>query len=334
MSELAPWPEPVREVFERFLTADVATVTQKGTPVTLPLTPYVGTETLDVSTGVTYPAKAERVRRRPKVAMLFHDSYGSGLAEPPTVLVQGVGAVRDADLQTNTDRYVKESLAKLPGAWRGQPRLLVRAQPWYWARIYVEITPILILWWPKGDMSGSPQSWRARTGTALPRSDPAPDGRRPPPWQSEPAGWRERAEHSLANLGPPTLTVIGPEGYPLIGKTEEAALRGEGFRLALPGWIGEKAVRPAACLTFGAVHGEDFRGQENACFIGELRPEGAFVVERLLPDFSLPSRGLDRYRSFFGARSRLRHRLRTECARRDQAVPKVHLPATFPGRAR
>jgi len=70
------WPTELGEVFERAITCEYASLTRAGRPVTVPSTPYVGSGTLDVSTGLTYPAKAERARRNPKVALLFADAIG------------------------------------------------------------------------------------------------------------------------------------------------------------------------------------------------------------------------------------------------------------------
>ena len=39
--------------------------------------------------------------------------------DAPVVLVQGLATVRDADLQTNSDRYVRLALAKAPEMFRG-----------------------------------------------------------------------------------------------------------------------------------------------------------------------------------------------------------------------
>ena len=87
-------------MFERAITCEYASLTRAGSPVTAPITPYIGASgTLDVSTGLTYPAKAERARRNPRVALLFADTIGAGAGDGPVVLVQGYAAVRDGDLQ-------------------------------------------------------------------------------------------------------------------------------------------------------------------------------------------------------------------------------------------
>lgn len=69
----AGWPEELLPLFERAITVEYASLTRANTPVTYPVPPYVGDEvlTLDVSTGLTYPTKAERARRNPNVALLY-----------------------------------------------------------------------------------------------------------------------------------------------------------------------------------------------------------------------------------------------------------------------
>ena len=58
-----------------------------------------------MTTGLGYPKKAKDARANPKVAMLFSDPTGSGLDDPPQVLVQGTADVDDRDLDANRERY-------------------------------------------------------------------------------------------------------------------------------------------------------------------------------------------------------------------------------------
>ena len=69
----AGWPSEVLSIFERAITCEYATLTNRNTPITYPVNPYLGDDgrTLDVSTGLTYSSKAERARRNPKVALLY-----------------------------------------------------------------------------------------------------------------------------------------------------------------------------------------------------------------------------------------------------------------------
>jgi hypothetical protein len=334
----AGWPEDVLPIFEHALTCEFASISRSERPITWPLAPFVGEDgrTIDVSTGLSYPSKAERARRNPKVAMLFSDPVGSGLERPPTVLVQGLASVRDADLQANTDLYVRRSMSKLAAAWRGTPRFMVRKQGWYWVRIWIRVTPVRILWWPEGRTDLPPHRWEAAAGLHAPQSDPPPPGPPSPPWQDQPTTWRHRAEHALRSLGLPVLTVVGAHGYPSLCRVRALELDENGFALRLPSGAEGMADGGPASLTFH-VHAEEFVGQENAVFVGRLARAGGgagtgdgdrigFIVDRVLGDFSLPGSRLRRSVAFLAAGRKLAPRLRPEAARRNQAVPKVKLP--------
>lgn len=331
-SNPAGWPRELLAVVERSLTAELATLTGTGRPITTPVTPYLGRrgDTIDVSTGLTYPAKAERARRDARVALLFADPVGPGLEEAPVVLVQGLATVRDSDLQANTDRYVELSVAKLPDTIRHRPRALLRRMAWYYARIWIEVTPLHVHWWPTRRLAQRADAWDAPEGTAAALSDPAPPGAAPGPWTSPPARWRPLATAALSRLPLCDLTVVGPNGFPLCLPVDRTELVGDAVVLHLGPGAPELGGGPA-CLTLHH-HGQRFTGQENHALVGHLDTEGTpqLVVDRALGDWSLPGGTL---RTTFGFLSKgpvLRRRLRSEAARRDQPVPRVR----FPGQGR
>ena len=68
-------------------------------PITWPVTPYYrpGDPCIDVTTGLGYPKKADDARANPLVSLLFSDPTGSGLQDPPIVLVQGSADVDDRE---------------------------------------------------------------------------------------------------------------------------------------------------------------------------------------------------------------------------------------------
>lgn len=331
----SPWPPELAEVFERSVTAEFATLTASGRPVTTPTTPYPGGDgdTIDVSTGLTYPAKAERARRDPRVALLFADPVGPGMDDAPVVLVQGLATVRDGDLQSNTDRYVAVSSSKLPETVRGKPRFVLRRMAWYYARIWVEVTPLHLWWWPDRSLSTAPQRWNAPEGTAAALSDPAPPGKAPAPWMAPPNDWRSLAGSALSALPLCDITVVGTNGFPLCLPVDGAELAGDAIALSLG--PGAPAIEPGpACLT---VHGhpERFSGQENHSFVGTMAgDEGGYrlQVERALGDWSLAGGPVRMAVSFLSKGPKLRKRLTTEATRRGQPVPKVRFPG--PGAAR
>jgi len=326
------WPDEVLEVFRRSVTAEYASLTRTGAPVTIPTTPYVGDDgrTLDISTGLTYPAKAERARREPRVCLLFADPVGSRLVDPPVVLVQGLATVRDADLQANTDRYVRLSQQKLPEATKRAPAFALRSMSWYFVRIWVEVTPLHMRWWSSRALEDPPSEWNAPEGTAAPLSDPAPSGSQPGAWADPPPAWHVVAEDAARRLSLHDLTVTDANGFPLCLPALRSELVADGFRL----WLGPGAptMRPGpACLTMHA-HPEVFTGQENRTFVGELDAVGApgealhFRVTRALADWSIAGSTPRAMLGFLAKRRRLAPRLAAEAKRRFQPVPTVHLP--------
>ncbi len=328
-----PWPAGLRAVWEHSATAEYASLTRTGLPVTVPTTPYVGTggRTLDVTTGLTYPAKAERARRDPRVCLLFADPVGSGIDDPPVVLVQGLATVRDADLQANTDRYIRISTQKYPAAMKGQPRFVLKRMGWYFARIWIEITPLHVRWWPNRDLDEQPQSWHAPEGTAAPLSDPAPSGAQPRAWLRPPTSWREAA-HACERLPLHDLTVVDANGFPLCVPVR-SRLVDDGFVVDLgPG--APLFDEGPACLTMHA-HPEVFTGQENRTFVGRVVPEATtagtpstvrVLVDRALADWSIVGSRAQSAIGFLRKGHLLSPRLGTEAARRFQPVPTVRLP--------
>jgi hypothetical protein len=328
LAQPASWPAELTEVFERAITCEYASLTRAEAPVTVPSTPYVGAGTLDVSTGLSYPAKAERARRNPKVALLFADQIGLGSGQAPVVLVQGHAAVRDADLQANTDRYARLTMKKLPEATKGQPKFLLKRMKFYYARIWIEIVPQRVLWWPSRELASEPHVWQADPGRPLPESDPAPSGRQPSAWLTPPAEWREVAARALRELPLADLTFVDAEGYPVCLPVTAGALADDDVALQLGSGAPQLRGGPA-CLT---IHGHDepFTMQENHTLVGSLLTDGQsgprLRVERALADWSAKgSRGQVAF-GFMRKGRTLTPRLKSEAARRGQPVPKVNLP--------
>ena len=328
-----PWPAQLSPLFEKAITVTYVSQTKDGNPVSSPLTPYVGQggATLDVSTGLTYPSKAERARRNPKVCLLYSDMVGSGLMAAPIALVRGWAAVRDSNLQANADRYIQLSQAKLPDSTKGQPKILLRRFRWYFSRIWIEITPAHILWWEGGDLDKEPIEWRAPDTLEIPESDAKPLGMAPPPWLEPPLSWQEHADYAISNLSHRDLSYVDRDGFPICVPAREVESIAEGFRLQLPRGI-RLPDGGGACMTFHD-HPEVFTGQENRTFIGTISATTGgsilFSVERALADWSLPGNRLKMAAGFLSKGRRLSPRLKREAERRGQQVPEVRFPGEY-----
>jgi Pyridoxamine 5'-phosphate oxidase len=84
-------PPEVQAVFCEVRTCEFTTLAKDNTPITWPTVAlYEPTQgRFVITTSIGLPHKAYNVRRTPKVALLYSDPTGSGLAAPPVVLVQG-----------------------------------------------------------------------------------------------------------------------------------------------------------------------------------------------------------------------------------------------------
>ncbi|UDY36734.1 hypothetical protein [Dermatobacter hominis] len=316
------WPT-VLEHIERFVTTEYASVTRAGAPVTWPVTPYAGADrsTIDVATGLTYPLKAERARRDPRVSLSFSFPVGSGITDAPTVLVQGLATVRDADLRHTSSRYLQAAADRFPEQFAGIPTWQLRRMGWYWTRMWVEVTPVRVLWWDGGDLQTAPQEWRAPAGTTAPPSDPAPHGTSSGAWSSKVVDWRARRAGAIERLGAPVITTMSPDGWPQPWRAVEVAETPDGYELVAP--TGIEVVDGPAFASFHS-HAEVFDGQENIGLAGRVVVGGAgvrMVVDRALADFGVPTSKLGAAVSMMRAGRRLRPRLQREAARRDAVLP-------------
>src|ERR1043166_7217615 len=90
-------PAEVEMVFKEFRTCELTTLAKDGSPLTWPTTALFDQEQerFVISTSIGFPQKAFNIRRNPRVSLLFSNPTGSGLSQPPAVLVQGEAAISE-----------------------------------------------------------------------------------------------------------------------------------------------------------------------------------------------------------------------------------------------
>jgi hypothetical protein len=305
--------------------SEFATLTAAGQPISNPLFHYYtpGAATIDIATGLAYPAKANRARANPKVGLLVgpavhaHDPMAiieagmpdtRNLDAQPVVVVAAIGAVRDSNLQANTDRYVKRFLAEHPkigpADWDTMQQMTN-----YWVRIWVECAPAAIWFWPTGELDEEPRRWTAPAGKRFPASDPQPSGTpsRAARWQVE--TWQQRAQMVIQRFPAPIVTLENRDGFPIPFPTRSAELTSDGFLLTLPKYRPWDPAGPAS-LSFGAY----------ATFVGKLESiaDGLlFRVERLIGN--LPSV----FDNSTPEAAAMAERLALELALRGQKMPEI-----------
>jgi hypothetical protein len=294
-------PQDVRDVFERFITTEYTTVDARQQPITWPVTPYyeAGAPTIDVTTGLGYPKKADDAERNPHVSLLFSDPTGSGIEGGCRVLVQGVANIEDGDLDANKERYWRESGEKLPATKDMHPPKLLRGMfGWYYTRIYVKVRPERVFVWPRGDLSAEPVLHDARIEEVRSGHSEEPPAERAPAEGGE-TKWDERLEELGRRYETAVLAWVGPDGFP-ISVRAPVRLDEESRRVAIDAQpVGLPITEGRACLTAHS-HGPRFEWQENFQVRGDLVRDGdrwTLVPRRLIGGFELPDESeLARYR--------------------------------------
>ena len=294
-------PADVRDAFESFVTCELTTVDAAKQPITWPVTPYYdqGGPTIDVTTGLGYPKKADDAARHPSVALLFSDPTGSGIDSGLRVLVQGTATVDDMDLKANAERYTSESGVKLPATKKMNPPKPIRPMfNWYYARIYIKVRPERVFVWPEGDLAQDPVVHDAhleevRSGHI---EEPPQDLGTPP--KASPA-WDKRMDF-LAEHETGVLSWMGPDGFPIAVRVPFSAddSRREITIDAEP--AGLPLLEARACLTVHR-HAPDFTWQRNMQVRGNLTRSGEgwrLVPRRIVGGFELPEGRLTRFRDF------------------------------------
>jgi hypothetical protein len=316
MSGIRELPERVFRFIEEGVVSEFATVSKAGVPIDTP-TYYFPSEdmaTIDVATGQSYPAKAERARNNPKVGLLME-----GASDEPVVAMRGIAAVRDANLQANAVRYISETGFQSIAFgldWSG-----ARKAVWYWTRIIVEVMPERIMWWDNpAAMDGPPNIWSAPAGTVFPQSDPKPPGETSPASQWKQRTWQEIAAGALGRGAGAHLTMLDGDGFPLSFRAREFELVGERFRIVTPVGLPWKRTGIGS-LTFEGIE----------TFVGEVTEEGGtqwLTVERALPEHPLMKNPIEVLQPSDEIRGKLMARLEHETGRRGQAIP--HIPEELP----
>jgi hypothetical protein len=319
----ASLPQDVQAVFDRFITTEYTTVDGSGQPITWPVTPYYepGGRCIDVTTGIGYPKKANDARANPKVALLFSDPTGSGLADPPMVLVQGTADVDDRDFRANRERYRRESLAKLPGAKKMQgPQLFQGLMGWYFNRIYVHVRPERVYVWPGCDVTREPELYDSHIEEVRSGHDEEPE--QPP---AQPRGgdavWDQRMDELGRRYTSAVLSLVSPDGFPFAVRIPLRVDRDERQVWLGAAPVGVPLAPGLACLT-AHDHDDTFSYQRNFHVRGDLvEHDGGWVVRprKLVGGFEMPPGSfLARVRLNLRKLERFRRQGREEMKRRER----------------
>ena len=244
------------------------------------------------------PKKAYDARANPKVSLLFSEPHGSGIEQPPMVLVQGTADVDDRDLDANRERYWEESVAKLPGheehasaeVHARDVQLVLRAP----LRARAAGAGLRV--------AGRRRDRRARAAR-LAHGGGALRPRRGARRGARPAGRRHarvgRADgRARRPLPSGVLSIVSPDGFPFSVRVPIDVDRSARLVRLGTGAVGVPVHPGPACLVVHE-HGPTFKWQRNFQVRGDLVErdgDWALVPHKLVGGFELPPGSIARYR--------------------------------------
>ncbi len=285
-------PPEVQQAFDKFITCELTTVGARKQPITWPVTPYYepGAATIDVTTGLGYPKKADDARRHPSVSLLFSDPTGSGIQSDIRILVHGTAEIHDEDLKGNAERYLRETGEKLPATRKMHPpKALRRMFDWYYTRIYIKVRPERVFVWPEGDITAEPVLHDAHLEEV--RSGHVEE---PPEDHGPAAGGEATWDPRIDKLGREHETAVvswlAPDGFPLSARVPIEIQPGSRSIELGAEPVGLPLLEGRACLTVHR-HAPDFSWQRNAQVRGDLVESGegwALVPRKVIGGFELP----------------------------------------------
>jgi hypothetical protein len=293
-------PTELQQAAERYLTSEFVTIDAAGRPIVWPVTPYfrAAEGCIDVTTGVGYPKKADDATRNPRVALLFSDATGSGVTDPPTVLVQGTARVDDEDPHANRERYQREMAEKLPELHALAPTgALKRFFSWYYDRIYLHVRPERVYVWTHDALDAEPTLYDAHVEEVRSGHNEEPEDRHVPP-EGGMDVWDQRLDRLGRDDASAVLAIVGPDGFPFAVRVPVRADSGARVVHIDGDPLGAPIEAGPACLCAHA-HAEDLTWQRSYQVRGDLiEHQGRLVLHphRVVAGLQLPSSAFERYR--------------------------------------
>lgn len=148
-------PEPVEELLNSALVAELTVVDDRGRPVTHPLIPLYDGELIYMTSSVLFSKKLEHIKRNPKVSLSITDPTAVTVERFRRATIQGDARVDDEDLHAGWERVLPLWRAKEPAIdfFLGKRVAL----PLFFERGVIEIRPRRAFLWEDGRTDAAPQ---------------------------------------------------------------------------------------------------------------------------------------------------------------------------------
>lgn len=149
---MAALPEPVEQLLDAALVAELSVVNAAGRPVTYPLIPLYDGEKIYLTSSTLFSRKLEHIKANARVSLSITDPVATGRSDRATI--QGDARVIEEDPHGGWERL-------LPIWERKEPSIVYFlkqrvALPLFFERSLIEITPRRVLYWPSGSAASAP----------------------------------------------------------------------------------------------------------------------------------------------------------------------------------
>jgi len=148
-------PEPIEELLNTALVAELTVIDDQGRPVTHPLIPLYDGERIYLTSSVLFSRKLEHIKANGKVALSISDPNAVSVDRFRRATIQGDAVVDDRDLHSGWERVLPIWRKKEPAIdfFLGKRVAL----PLFFERGVIEIRPRRAFLWEDGDTSRPPQ---------------------------------------------------------------------------------------------------------------------------------------------------------------------------------
>jgi hypothetical protein len=149
-------PEPIEELLNAALVAELTVVDPDGHPVTHPLIPLYDGERVYMTSSVLFSKKLDHIKLNPRVSVSVTDPNALQGGTFRRATIQGDATVDDSDLHSGWERRVLPLWrTKEPSIdWFLGKRV---ALPLFFERGIIEVVPRRAFLWEDGDTTKAPQ---------------------------------------------------------------------------------------------------------------------------------------------------------------------------------
>lgn len=148
-------PEPIEELLNAALVAELTVLDPEGHPVTYPLIPLYDGNRIFMTSSVLFSKKLEHIKNDPRVSVTISDPVAAPVEPFRRATIQGIARIVEDDLHSGWETVLPLWSAKEPII-----NDLVKkrfAMPLFWERAVIEIEPHRAFLWPDGVTTKDPE---------------------------------------------------------------------------------------------------------------------------------------------------------------------------------